>query len=59
MMSLASGSSSIIAGLIISQESENAPLQHYPWVGVVAVLATIAALFILRILRDAEPKSAG
>ncbi|MFM7309632.1 MAG: MFS transporter, partial [Flavobacteriales bacterium] len=35
MMSLASGSSSIIAGLIISQESETSPMLNYPWVGVV------------------------
>ncbi|MFM7731312.1 MAG: hypothetical protein ACKO6L_09755, partial [Flavobacteriales bacterium] len=58
MMSLASGSSSIIAGLIISQESETSPLLNYPWVGVVAALATIAALFILRVLKQADAKPA-
>lgn len=57
MMSLASGSSSIIAGLIISQETETSPLLHYPWVGVVAVFATLAALVILRILKSADSKS--
>jgi predicted MFS family arabinose efflux permease len=52
MMSLASGSSSAIAGFIISQPNEHSPLEHYPIVGYVACTATLGALVIVRMLRD-------
>ena len=46
--SLASGTSAILAGAIIAQESEYAPLQHYNVVGYLAVGCTLLALVIVR-----------
>ncbi len=51
MMSLASGSSGIISGLIISQADENSPLMHFEWVGYLAALSTILSLVVVRILK--------
>ncbi|MFN5620689.1 MAG: MFS transporter [Flavobacteriales bacterium] len=59
MMSLASGSSGIISGLIISQVDENSPLMHYEWVGYLAAVSTILSLLVVRILkRIADEKAA-
>lgn len=46
--SLASGTSAIIAGSVIVQENEFAPLQHYNVVGYIAVSSTLLALVIVR-----------
>jgi DHA1 family inner membrane transport protein len=46
--SLASGTSAIIAGAVISQEDEFSPLKHYNVVGYIAVFCTIMALIIVR-----------
>jgi predicted MFS family arabinose efflux permease len=46
--SLASGTSAILAGAIIAQESEYSPLQHYNVVGYLAVGCTLLALVIVR-----------
>jgi DHA1 family inner membrane transport protein len=46
--SLASGTSAIIAGSVISQEDEFSPLKHYNVVGYIAVFCTIMALIIVR-----------
>jgi predicted MFS family arabinose efflux permease len=46
--SLASGTSAIIAGLIISQEDQYAPLKNYHWVGYLAVFFTLISLLIVR-----------
>ncbi|HEY8403854.1 MAG TPA: MFS transporter [Flavobacteriales bacterium] len=51
MMSLGSGSSSIIAGLIVSQPAEHAPLEHYDVVGYVAIGSTLLALLVVRLLK--------
>ena len=51
MMSLASGSSGIISGLIISQADEHSPLLHFEWVGYLAALSTILSLVVVRILK--------
>jgi predicted MFS family arabinose efflux permease len=51
MMSLASGSSGIISGLIISQADEHSPLMHFEWVGYLAALSTILSLVVVRILK--------
>lgn len=59
MMSLGSGSSSIIAGLIVSQPAEHAPLEHYDVVGYVAIGSTLLALLVVRLLkRLSEEKAA-
>lgn len=47
-MSIASGSSAAIAGMIISQEDEHAPLKNYEYVGYLAIAATLVALFVVR-----------
>jgi predicted MFS family arabinose efflux permease len=49
--SLASGSSAIIAGLIIAQKDEYAPLENYQWVGYLAVFFTLVSLLIVRRIR--------
>jgi len=57
-MSLASGSSGIIAGAIISQVDENSRLMNYEWVGYPAATSTLLSLLVLRILKkiaDAKP----
>jgi len=46
--SLASGTSAIIAGAVISQANEHAPLEHYDWVGYIAIGFTIVSMFIVR-----------
>ena len=46
--SLASGTSAIIAGLIISQEDQYASLKNYHWVGYLAVFFTLISLLIVR-----------
>lgn len=57
MMSLASGSSGIIAGLIISQTDENAPLMNFEYVGYLAAASTLLSLVVVRVLkRIAEAK---
>lgn len=61
MMSLASGSSGIISGLIISQADENSPLMHFEWVGYLAALSTILSLVVVRVLKriaDEKAKAA-
>lgn len=58
MMSLASGSSGIIAGLIISQSDENAPLMNFQYVGYLAAASTLLSLAVVRVLkRIAEAKA--
>jgi predicted MFS family arabinose efflux permease len=52
MMSLASGSSSIISGMIITKASEHAPLEHYDIVGYLAVVSTLLSLLVLRRLKQ-------
>jgi predicted MFS family arabinose efflux permease len=60
MMSLASGSSGIIAGAIISQADTNSPLMNYEWVGYLAAASTILSLLVVRILKKiADEKSVG
>jgi len=51
MMSLASGSSGIIAGAIITQANEHSPLMNYQWVGYLAAVSTILSLAVVRVLR--------
>lgn len=51
MMSLASGTSGIIAGSIVMQETSSSPLMNYPIVGYVAAVSTIISLFIVRTLK--------
>jgi hypothetical protein len=46
--SLASGTSAIIAGAIITQENEFSPLQNYHLVGYLAVSFTLISLLIVR-----------
>ncbi len=46
--SLASGTSAIIAGAIITQETEFSPLQNYHLVGYLAVSFTLISLLIVR-----------
>jgi predicted MFS family arabinose efflux permease len=46
--SLASGTSAMLAGAVITQESEYSPLQHYNVVGYIAVGCTLLALVIVR-----------
>jgi predicted MFS family arabinose efflux permease len=59
MMSLASGSSGIIAGNIIHKANENAPLENFEIVGFVAIGSTIISLFVVRLLKKiAEEKTA-
>jgi MFS transporter, DHA1 family, inner membrane transport protein len=53
-MSLASGSSAIIAGAIVSQTNENSPIEHYEWVGYVAIASTLLSLLVVRILRKID-----
>lgn len=50
-MSLASGGSAILAGAIISQKDEFSPIAGYPYVGYIAIGATIASLFMIRTLK--------
>lgn len=51
MMSLASGSSGIISGAIITQVDQNAPLMNFEWVGYLAAASTLLSLVIVRILK--------
>jgi predicted MFS family arabinose efflux permease len=51
MMSLSSGTSGLIAGAIIYQETSSSPLQNYPLVGWVAFTSTLLALIIVRLLK--------
>jgi predicted MFS family arabinose efflux permease len=50
-MSLASGSSAALAGAMVTQADKNSPIYGYENVGYVAVVATIASLFLIRILK--------
>jgi predicted MFS family arabinose efflux permease len=49
--SLASGSSAALAGMIIQQTHESAPLEHYNTVGYLAVLFTLLSLVVMRRLK--------
>jgi predicted MFS family arabinose efflux permease len=51
MMSLASGSSGIISGAIITQVDENAPLMNFEYVGYLAAASTLFSLLIVRVLK--------
>jgi predicted MFS family arabinose efflux permease len=59
MMSLSSGTSGLISGAIIVQETSSSPLQNYPLVGIVAAMSTLTALLIVRLLKrfDAEKRN--
>jgi len=57
--SLASGTSAIIAGLIIVQPNEFAPLEHYNAVGYIAVSFTLLALVIVRRIKKLSQSNAG
>ncbi len=46
--SLASGSSALIAGLMITQKDEYSRLENYHWVGYLAVFFTLLSLLIVR-----------
>lgn len=57
-MSLASGSSAILAGAIITQENEYSPIVGYNYVGYIAIGATITSLFLIKALKGlSEAKS--
>jgi predicted MFS family arabinose efflux permease len=56
MMSLASGSSGIISGAIISQINEDSPLMNFEWVGYLAAASTILSLVIVRVLKRLAEK---
>jgi len=56
--SLASGSSAILAGLIIVQPNEFAPLEHYNVVGYIAVIFTLLALVIVRRIKKLSQSNA-
>ena len=51
MMSLASGSSGIISGAIITQVDQNSPLMNFEWVGYLAAGSTLLSLVIVRVLK--------
>ena len=51
MMSLASGSSGIISGAIITQANDHSPLMNFEWVGYLAAASTILSLVIVRVLK--------
>ncbi len=51
MMSLASGSSGLIAGNIVTQETESSPIFNYEMVGYVAIASTLLSLVVLRLLK--------
>jgi predicted MFS family arabinose efflux permease len=53
VMSLSSGSSAALAGLIIVQDSEHSPLRNYNIVGYIAIGATLLALVVVRKLSKA------
>jgi predicted MFS family arabinose efflux permease len=57
-MSLSVGLSAIIAGSIISQDHEHAPLVGYNYVGYVAIAATILSLALVRLLRNISSQNA-
>lgn len=44
--SLAAGGASVIAGSIIVQAEDHAPLENYNWVGYLAVFCTLIAIFL-------------
>jgi predicted MFS family arabinose efflux permease len=48
VMSLGSGIASMIGGSIVVQSAKGAPLENYGWVGILAVIATLIAIFIAR-----------
>ena len=52
VMSLSSGVSAMLAGSIIIQDYEGAPLQNYNFVGVLACVATLIAIYIVRRLKE-------
>jgi predicted MFS family arabinose efflux permease len=54
MMSLASGSSGLIAGSIISQETESSPLYNYEIVGYFAIASTLLSLLVVRTLKKID-----
>jgi len=54
VMSLASGLSAMIAGSIVHQEYEGAPLQNYHLVGILACAATLLAMYIVRRLKEID-----
>ncbi len=54
VMSLSSGSSAALAGLIIVQDSEHSPLRNYNIVGYIAIGATLLALLVVRKLSKAS-----
>ncbi len=56
--SLASGTSAILAGLIIVQPNEFAPLEHYNVVGYIAVSFTLLALVIVRRIKKLSQSNA-
>lgn len=51
MMSLGSGTSGIIAGMIVSQQGEHSPLMNFDIVGYVAIVSTLIALLSVRLLK--------
>jgi predicted MFS family arabinose efflux permease len=52
-MSLGSGSSAALAGVMVSQQGLNQPYEGYDTVGYLAVAATIVSLFLIRFLKTA------
>jgi predicted MFS family arabinose efflux permease len=52
-MSLGSGSSAALAGVMVSQQGLNQPYEGYNTVGYLAVAATIVSLFLIRFLKTA------
>ncbi len=54
-MSLGSGSSAILAGMIVSQPNAEGPMTGYNYVGYLAVAATLVSLLLVRSL---QPSSA-
>jgi predicted MFS family arabinose efflux permease len=59
MMSLASGSSSLIAGAIIQQPVKPGPLLHYDVVGYIAIGSTLLSLLVVRKLKQLAEEKQG
>ncbi|HNI97957.1 MAG TPA: hypothetical protein PL169_17940, partial [Leptospiraceae bacterium] len=52
---VASGIAATVSSMIITQSGPEAPLENYPYVGIIAVICSVLSILIIRMIRVSDP----
>lgn len=52
---VASGIAATVSSIIITQANPKAPLENYPYVGIIAVICSVLSILLIRMIRVSDP----